>query len=459
MASRNHSITPQCSGPPPETARKAVPHETRDTGPVPSSADRTPAALSGLPEFALPVTDPAFVQDPYPLLARLRAELPVFRDPEMNRVVLTRHADISAALRDKRLGRSALHRYSRDELGWPLPDPRQAHFDAFNANHLLDSEPPKHTRLRSLVSLAFTPRRVERLMPRIEEILEAQLRGLGDGGPFDLVSRYAEPLPVTVIAELLGVPEEDRAGLRPWSAAIVRLYEPSASAQAQAEAEQAVLDFSALIRRLAGERRAAPRDDLITALVQAEEGGDRLSEQELVDACILLLNAGHEASVNGLAAGVLALLRRREHWEALVAAASHPDSLPVFRVAVEELLRYDTPLPLFERIVLEPMTLHGAELRPGDRLSLLYASGNRDEQKFAHPDELLLDRDPNPHLTFGLGIHYCLGAPLARLELALSLRALCRALPGLRLTDPEAPARYTGGFVIRGLERLDVVAG
>ncbi|AIZ44975.1 cytochrome P450 [Deinococcus radiopugnans] len=412
-----------------------------------------------LPHIRLPVTDPAFVQNPYPLLAELREMTPVFFDPGMNRVVLTRYADISSVLRDKRFGRSALHRYSRDELGWPPPDPAQQHFDAFNGNHLLDSEPPKHTRLRSLVGLAFTPRRVEGLQERIEAILAGQLRGLGQEGTFDLVADYAEPLPVTVIAELLGVPPTDRALLRPWSAAIVRLYEPSADSLAQAEAERAVLDFSALLRELSGQRRRQPQDDLITALVGAEQDGDRLSEQELIDTCILLLNAGHEASVNGLAAGVLALLRQREHWDALVAAAPREDSLPLFRRAAEELLRFDTPLPMFERIALESMELHGAALKPGDRVSLLYASGNRDPRKFDVPGALNLNRDPNPHLTFGLGIHYCLGAPLARLELALSLRALCRALPDLRLKHADEPGQYTGGFVIRGLARLDVVNG
>ncbi|MDV6373353.1 cytochrome P450 [Deinococcus arenicola] len=411
-----------------------------------------------LPHLRLPVTDPAFVQNPYPLLAELRQTQPAFFDPDLNRVVLTRYADIAAVLRDKRFGRSALHRYSRDELGWPPPDPAQAQFDAFNGNHMLDSEPPKHTRLRSLVGLAFTPRRVERLGTRIEAILAGQLRGLDKAGAFDLVADYAEPLPVTVIAELLGVPPEQRAMLRPWSAAIVRLYEPGAGQQAQAEAERAVQDFSALLRGLGQQRRQQPEDDLITALVQAEAAGDRLSEQELIDTCILLLNAGHEASVNGLAAGVLALLRKRGQWEMLVEAAPREDSLPLFRRAIEELLRYDSPLPMFERIALEPLELHGAALKPGDRVSLLYASGNRDPLKFEQPDALNLSRDPNPHLTFGLGIHYCLGAPLARLELALSLRALCRALPGLRLANPDGPGQYTGGFVIRGLARLDVVA-
>lgn len=410
-----------------------------------------------LPEFTLPLGDPAFVRDPYPLLARLREETPAFRDPALNRVFVTRHADISAVLRDRRFGRSVLHRYSRDELGWPPPDPRQANFDAFNGNHLLDSEPPKHTRLRSLVGLAFTPRRVEALSGRIEAILAAQLAELDDG--FDLVTDYAEPLPVTVIAELLGVPPEERAMLRPWSAAIVRLYEPTYTGQEQDEAERAVLDFSALLRDLADRRRSEPRDDLITALVGAEQEGDRLSERELIDTCLLLLNAGHEASVNGLTAGVLALLRGRKQWERLVEAASHEDSLSLFRTAVEELLRFDTPLPLFERYVLDDLTLHGEDLHPGEKVGLLYASGNRDPRRYEDPDHLNLTRDPNPHLTFGLGIHYCLGAPLARLELALSLRALVRTFPELRLKDPGADPEYVGGFVIRGLRRLEVLPG
>lgn len=412
-----------------------------------------------LPQVTLPVTDPAFVRDPYPTLAELRRTAPAVYDPHLNRVVLTRHADIGSVLRDRRFGRSALHRYSRDELGWPLPDPRQATFDAFNSNHLLDSEPPKHTRLRSLVQLAFTPRRVEALQERIEAMLAAQLGTLRGTGAFDLVSAYAEPLPVAVIAELLGVPEAERHHLRPWSAAIVKLYEPTATPQDQDAAERAVQEFSALLRELRAQRRRDPQDDLITALAHASDGGDRLSEQELVDTAILLLNAGHEASVNGLSAGTLALLRRPHLWRTLVQAAGQDGSLPVFRTAVEELLRFDTPLPMFERIVLEPLTLHGADLHPGDRVALLYASGNRDAAAFDRPDEVDLTRQPNPHLTFGLGIHYCLGAPLARLELALSLRALCRALPELRLCDPDEPGQYTGGFVIRGLARLDVTGG
>ena len=402
----------------------------------------------------LPLRDPAFVQNPYPTLERLREETPMFHDAALNKTVVLRYDDISGMLRDKRFGRTLTHLYSRDELGWPPPDPAQAQFDAFNGNHMLDSEGEKHTRLRSLVGKAFTPRRVETLQPRIEAMLEGRLHALGHR--FDLVADYAEPLPVTVIAELLGVPEAERANLRPWSAAIVKLYEPNYTAAQQAEAERAVQDFSALIRRLADERRAMPRDDLITALVQVEEAGERLSLSELTDTCILLLNAGHEASVNGLSAGVLALLRQPEHWEALVQAAQQDDSLNIFRTAIEELLRYDTPLPMFERYALEDLDWKGVPLKVGDKMALLYASGNRDSRRFDTPDTLRLARDPNPHLTFGLGRHYCIGAPLARLELALSLRALVRHVPGLRLAEPDALPEYEGGFVIRGLKRLKV---
>ena len=402
----------------------------------------------------LPLTDPAFIRDPYPLLEQWREESPIFHDAALDKTVFTRYDDISAVLKDPRFGRTLTHLYSRDELGWPPPDPAQARFDAFNTDHLLDSEGEKHTRLRSLVGKAFTPRRVQTLTPRIESLLEEQLSGLG--GTFDLVEDYAAPLPVAIIAELLGVPRSERHNLRPWSAAIVKLYEPQYSAAQQSEAETAVTDFSALIRELAAQRRAAPADDLITALVDAEENGKRLSESELIHTCILLLNAGHEASVNGLSAGVLALLRRPGQLQELVSLAPSEGSLPHFQTAVEELLRFDTPLPMFERYVLQDLDWKGTPLRTGDKVALLYASGNRDPRKFEAPDELRLERGPNLHLSFGLGRHYCVGAMLARLELALSLRALLRRFPDLRLSDPGAEPQYGGGFVIRGLSRLEV---
>ena len=404
------------------------------------------------------LTSPAFVADPYPELARLRATTPAFW--QQDRLFVTRYEDIARILKDSRNFGRAISPFSRDETpvselaasaGVAAPNPRRAAFDAFNNNHLLDSEPPKHTRLRSLVGLAFTPRRVEGLRQRIGEIVNGVAVALKGRESFDLVSGYAEPLPVTVIAELLGVPEEERHLLRPWSAAIVRLYEVDPPEAVIEAAEQAVLDFSALLRGLLAQRREAPQDDLITALAQVEEAGEKLSEQELIDTCILLLNAGHEASVNGLSAGVLNLCRSGL-WSEVARAAQAEAPEKYFRTVVEELLRHDTPLPMFERWVLQATEVAGVPLVRGQKVALLYASGNRDPQKFGAPDELRLTRDPNPHLTFGLGIHYCLGAPLARLELATSLRALALAFPRLEVED----FAYSGGFVIRGLERLTV---
>jgi cytochrome P450 len=406
-------------------------------------------------EFVLDLNSPAFIADPYPELARLRRATPAFWQGE--RLYLTRYDDIARVLKDSRHFGRAISPLSRDELPRDQlspPDPRRAAFDAFNSNHLLDSEPPKHTRLRSLVQLAFTPRRVERLRAGIGEIVQKLVTDLRGQGSFDLVEEYAAPLPVTVIARLLGVPEEFRASLRPWSAAIVRLYEVDPPTEVVGAAEQAVLDFSALLRELLRQRRKVPQDDLITALAEVEDGGERLSESELIDTCILLLNAGHEASVNGLSAGMLNLCSTGQ-WKTLVRAAQQGAPEEYFRTVVEEVLRHDTPLPMFERLVLQDTSISGVLLKRGQKVALLYASGNRDAQKFEAPDELRLGRDPNPHLTFGLGIHYCLGAPLARLELSSSLRALALAFPKLEVEE----AVYSGGFVIRGLERLQVRVG
>lgn len=409
-------------------------------------------------ELHLDLNDPAFVADPYLRLAELRETAPVFYDPVWNKTFFARYEDIAALLRDRRLGRSITHLLSRDELGWPPPDPQQAPFDHFQANHMLDLEPPRHTRLRALVHKAFTPARVEGLRASIEAIVEGLLDEVAPSGRMDVHRDLAEPLPVAVIAELLGVPEADRHRLRPWSAAIVKLYELGYTAEQVEAASTAVTEFSGYLRALADERRAAPGDDLITALVQAEEAGDRLSEDELVANCILLLNAGHEATVNGTTAAVLALCRHPEQLARLAAeAAAEPSTSPLLRSAVEELLRYDTPLPMFERWVLEDIEVGGHTLRRGSEVALLYAAGNRDPRRFQGPDDLDLERRDNLHLTFGLGTHYCLGAPLARLEMGVALHALLRRFPGLRLEN-ETP-EYAGGFVIRGLASLPVALG
>jgi cytochrome P450 len=403
-------------------------------------------------ELHLDINDPAFIADPYARLAELRDHTPVFYDPRWQKVFFTRYDDIAALLRDKRLGRQILHVLGRDELGWPPPNPLQRDFDRFQELHLLDREPPDHTRLRRLLAKAFTPQRVEGLRPAIVRIVE----GLLDAAPtnMDIVRDLAEPLPVTVIAELLGIPEADRHLLRPWSAAIVKLYELGYSDDEARAANTAVVEFSAYLRDLARARRLRPQDDLISALVTVEDEGQLLSEAELVANCILLLNAGHEATVNGTALALLALFRNPHQLGELAAAAATPAGAPLFKSAVEELLRYETPLPMFERWVLEDVEFGGVALKRGQEVALLYIAGNRDERRFARPDELLLTRPDNLHLTFGLGIHYCLGAPLARLEMQIALQTLLRRYPTLHPLD-EQP-QFNNGFVIRGLQALPV---
>lgn len=404
-------------------------------------------------EYHLDLNHPDFVFDPYPLLAELRENLPVFYDPMWNKVFFARYDDIATLLKDRRIGRSILHVLSRDELGWPPPNPLSGDFDHFQENHMLDNEPPKHTRLKGLMLKAFTPARVEGLRGKIQGIVDGHIDRVQDQGRMDLLQDFAEPLPVTVIAELLGVPEADRHLLRPWSAKIVKLYELGYTDDQAKAANQAVIEFSDYIRGLAEDRRRRPQDDLISAMVQVEERGDKLTEHELIANCILLLNAGHEASVNGTTLGILSLHRNRDQM-ALAREAARAGDHEFFKTAVEELLRYDTPLPMFERWVLQDIDYNGTQLKRGMEVGLLYASGNRDPRRFPSPDNLDLRREENPHLTFGLGIHYCIGAPLARVELQISFETLLRRLPEIRIS--KEPVEYTGGFVIRGHKAMPV---
>lgn len=349
-----------------------------------------------------------------------------------------------------------LHRYSREELGWPPPDPRLGPFHKYQDNVFMDMEGPAHTRLRGLVSKVFTPRQVESLRGKLEAVTLSLINSAPRGQPFNFVSQIAEPLPVILIADLLGIPEQYRPQLRPWSAAIVKIYEMNPSEADMQAANQAAQGFMELIGALAAERRTTPAEDLISALAQAELDGSRLTEDELRATCIFLLNAGHEATVNGSTLGLLALLRNGEQAKALPAALASPSGENLLKTAVDELLRYDTPLPMFERFVLEDFEFNGIPLKRGQEVALLYISGNRDEARFKQADSLLLARADNPLLTFGLGTHYCLGAPLARLELQTLFRVLFERAPGIQLAGEPV---FADGFVIRGLASLPVVIG
>ena len=401
------------------------------------------------------LNDPDFVADPYPLLAAYRENTPIFYDEQWQKTFFFRYEDIAALLKDKRLGRQVLHAMTREELGWSPPNPAQAPFDHFQSLHMLDREPPDHTRIKTLVTKAFSPQRVEGLRGKIETIVNDLLDRVESAGKTDIHHDLAEPLPVTVIAELLGVPEEHRHKLRPWSADIVKLYELGYTEVQVEQASKAVVEFTEFLQSLVEERRARPQDDLITALVQVEEHGQKLTEDELIANCILLLNAGHEATVNGTTAGMLALFRNPEAMDTLVREAAATKNSPLFKTTIDELLRYDTPLPMFERWVLEDVEYKGHVLKRGSEVGLLYASGNRDPRRFDWPDKLVLDRKDNPHLTFGMGIHYCVGAPLARLEMQIAFETLLRRLPHIRLATDKL--EYGSGFVIRGLKSLPVL--
>jgi cytochrome P450 len=388
-----------------------------------------------------------FVADPYPAFAELRERGRVHWYEPTRQWLVPHHADVSALLRDRRLGRTYLHRFTHEEFGRTPPPAAHEPFHTLNDHGLLDLEAPDHTRIRRLVTKAFTPRTVQALEPVVQRLAAGLVADFKEAGGGDLLAEVAEPLPVAVIAEMLGVPESDRPLLRPWSADICGMYELNPSDETAARAVRASTEFSAYLRELIAVRRERPGDDLVSALIAAHDEGDRLSEQEMISTCVLLLNAGHEATVNTTANGWWTLFRHPDQLAALRADHS------LLSTAVDELMRYDTPLQLFERWVLDDIEIDGVVVPRGSELALLFGSANRDGARFDRPDTLDLSRADNPHVSFGAGIHYCLGAPLARIELAASFGELLRQCPTMRLA---AEPRWKGGFVIRGLEDLRV---
>jgi cytochrome P450 len=415
---------------------------------------RTPLGAAG-PDMADPAAlgfDPwsvSFVANPYLVYASLRDAGPVHWFEGTNQWVVPRHEDVSRLLRDRRFGRTYHHLATHAEMGRPEEPEWHAPFWHLVRSGILDMEPPDHTRVRKLVSKAFTPRMVEGLRPFVQGLMDELVERVHGAGEFDLIRELAEPLPVAVIAEMLGVPEDDRHLLRPWSAEICRMYELNPTDEDARAAVTASVEFSEYLRELSRERRRDPRDDLISALTQVLEEGDRLTEDELIGTCVLLLNAGHEATVNVTGNGWWALFRNPGELRRLRGDPS------LVRTAIEELMRYDTPLQMFERWVLEDVEIHGVEIPRGHELALLFGSANRDPAVFERPEELDVGRERNPHMSFGAGIHFCLGAPLARVELETSFGTLLRRLPGLELVEEPA---WKPNYIIRGLKELRVRA-
>jgi cytochrome P450 len=403
-------------------------------------------------QLALDPSDPAFLADPYPVLNALRERAPVFYDERRERWFVTRHEDVRACLRDKRLGRNFRHVMTPGEIGVPELDPRWPAFWATERWSLLWLEPPDHTRIRKLVASAFTPRSVEALREPARALAGELLAPLAEAGRMELLYDYAQPYSIAVICRMLGVPLDRHRDLLDWSHRMVKMYEFDVPEGNAVAANRAAAEFTEYVRALIAERREQPGDDMVSALVDARVDGERLSDDEIVSTVIVLLNAGHEASVNTLGNGMLAFARHPEQWRRVVAG-----DVPA-AAAGEELIRYDPPLQLFERWVLaDDFSVGETAIPRGQKLALLFGSANRDPRVFERPDEFDVGRENAvQHIGFGGGIHVCIGAPLARVELEASLDALRRYWPDFRL---DREPRRTGAFVIWGLQGLELSRG
>lgn len=402
-------------------------------------------------KVSLDIRDPDFYNDPYPTYETLQSECPMFFWQEHELWTFTKHDDVSAILRDRRFGRQISHLKSKEELGLP-PTPKELKpFFDIDQLSMLGLEPPEHTRLRGLVQKAFMTRQIELLRPNIEALCNELLEKMESlDGSFDLLKEYATPIPVLVIAEMLGVPTEMAPELLRWSHAMVQMYEMKRTTEMELAAVNASQEFVAYLRSLVAARKKRPAKDLISQLIAVTSEGEKLTEDELVANCILLLNAGHEATVNVIGNGMFALMSNVEQMEAW----RQDDSIT--KSAVEELIRFDTPLHQFNRWVLEPLELHGQSFSVGQEIALLLGAANRDVDEFENPHQLNLLRSHNPHVSLGGGIHYCLGAPLARLEIQIAIPLLICKFPDLKLA--ESP-RYRNNFHFHGLESLLVHCG
>jgi len=395
------------------------------------------------------LASPAFKANPHPFYARLREEDPVWRTtlPDKRTAYLvTRYEDVAGALKDDRLAKDPLNAQDPEQRA---KSPWVPGFLKPLERNMLDLDDPDHRRLRNLVSKAFTPRLIERLRGRIEAICRGLLDAMERKGRAELLRDYALPLPATVIAELLGIPASDHRKFHRWSNRIVFI----SSGRDVWRALPAALAFVRYLRKMSERRRISPEDDLMSALVQAEEAGDKLSQDELLAMSFLLLVAGHETTVNLIASGTLALIEYPEQQEELGAAPQ------LIKPAVEELLRYTSPVEIAtERYARQDLEISGTEVPRGELVLGVLGSANRDERHFDEPDALDLTRDPNKHLAFGRGgVHHCLGAPLARMEGQIAMTALLQRFPDIRLDAAPESLRWRPGLFLRGLDRLPLL--
>jgi cytochrome P450 len=384
--------------------------------------------------------NPQFYGNPYPFYHEMRQKLSAFKWEQYGHWCFPAHEDVNTLLRDRRFGRQILHVATREELGLPEVPTRLKAFYDFEKHSLLELEPPVHTRLRGLVSRAFLSRQVERLRPKIESLSNSLIDGFEEQGEVDLLAAYATPIPVIVICELLGVPTDMAGQFLKWSHDMVSMYMARRDFALEEAAVKATLDFSAYMRSLIAQRRKSPQGDLLSELVRAESEGQKLSEDELVTTAILILNAGHEATVHTIGNGVKALLELGIKG-------------PIKESIIEEIMRYDAPLHLFTRYALEDIEYAGIKLKKGEEVGLMLGAANRDPARFENPDQFITSRESNPHVSFGAGIHFCIGAPLARLEMLIAFQTLFKRLPNLALA---AKPLYKNVYHFHGLEELRV---
>jgi cytochrome P450 len=394
-------------------------------------------------------TAPSFLADPYPPLAALREATPAFRHEQLDRWFVTRHEDVRACLRDRRLGRNFRHIGTEQEFGAQPLDRRWQAFWNVERWSLLWLEPPDHTRIRKLVAAAFTPRSVEALREPATALADELLEPFLEIRRMDLLYDFAMPYSITIICRLLGVDTDRARNLLDWSHAMVKMYEFDTTEEQAVAADRAAADFAAYLSELLADRRRSPREDMLSALASTRVDGKRLTDAEIVSTAVVLLNAGHEATVNTLGNGVRALLRHPDEWRRLlrgeVTAAT----------AVEELIRWDPPLQMFERWVLAGgVEVAGMPIPYGQKISMLFGAANHDPRVFDEPQRFDVGRpNASQHIGFGGGIHVCIGAPLARLELETGLRALVERCPTLTLA---AEPRRNPAFVIWGFDAVEV---
>ena len=385
-------------------------------------------------------TNPEFVQDPYRFYDEARKFGDLFHWSDYDRICAASLRSANALLRDRRWGREPPAEFRED-----APDHLEP-FMKLERHSMLELDPPNHTRLRSLVSKAFTSRRVAEQLPAINSIAEKLVSGLEDG-EIEIQKNFAEKLPVLVIADLLGVPGEMADQLLEWSHRMVAMYQAGRDRRVEIEAAEASTEFAEYIRREIERRRTAPTEDLISSLIAAEEGGNRLSVDEMVSTCILLLNAGHEATANSIGNAIKAIIESGLSTRKLLADGA------VART-VEETLRFDPPLHLFERHAKQDMEFFGCELKRGDTVAVLLGGANRDPAAFPIPDRFDPSRQAAGHISFGAGIHFCVGAPLARTELAVGLSKFFDRFPNASFA--ETP-KYADRYHFRGLEALKLL--